>query len=81
MNEDLRRQLAGRVPLVLLFDDIPTPQGDQLPLVVLTQPFHARVNIEGLGAIEADGFRLTKRQAIDLAVRLTEIVGPLDSES
>jgi hypothetical protein len=77
MDDKLKTALAGRSPLVIGFDDIPS-HGDQQFITILVKMVRATVNVEGRGSTEADAFILSRKQAFDLAVRLTEIVGPLD---
>jgi hypothetical protein len=65
LNEKLKTALAGRTPLVIGFDNVPS-EGQRLFKVMLTGTTKANVNLEGYGSIEADAFILNQEQALDL---------------
>jgi hypothetical protein len=77
MDNRLRTALAGKIPLVVSLEGIPE-EGQTTSIIALARPVNAQVNLEGYGSFQARAFLLTKEQARDLAVRITEIVGPLD---
>ena len=78
MDEELRKQIGDRVPLVILLEGVPA-DGALQPLAVLAQPAVVDVNLDGFGKLTTNSFLLSKEQALDLTVRLTEMLGNFDA--
>ena len=79
MNESLQEKLGGRIPLVIGVDGLPQ-SGKSTYLVQLGVPFSVRIDLAEVGQVPATGIMLSVEEALSLAVRLTELVGPLDAE-
>lgn len=75
----LETTLDGKLPLVICIPGIPNPAAVASFLIV-GEPTEVSVAMEGLGELHTTGVLLTRRQALDFAVKLTELVGPLDSD-
>ena len=80
MTEEVKRQLAGRVPLIIAVDGLPHP-GKSMYIVQLGVPRPTTIELHDLGPLEATAIHLTPKEALSLAVSLTELVGPLDIDS
>jgi hypothetical protein len=80
MNEQLKQKLAGRVPLVIAVEGLPTDTQSTF-IIQLGIPVEATIHLDGIvGTLTATAIKLTPKEAFSLAVRLTELVGPLDIE-
>ena len=78
MNKQLKEKLAGRVPLVIAVEGLPTEEQSAY-IVQLGIPVKATIHLDGIAEpMNATAIRLTPKEALSLAVRLTELVGPLD---
>jgi hypothetical protein len=77
--EPVEEKLAGRAPLVIGIEGL--PQRDKATYIVqLGVPFSATIDLAEVGSVTATGIMLSAKDALSLAVRLTELVGPLDAE-
>jgi hypothetical protein len=79
MNEELKRKLAGRVPLVIAVDGLPIEEKSTY-IIQLCVPMQTKIELHETGTIETTAYHLSPKEALSLAVRLTELVGPLDLE-
>jgi hypothetical protein len=80
MNEQLKQKLAGRVPLVIAVEGSPADNQSTF-IIQLGIPVKATIHLDGIAApMNVTAVKLTPKEAISLAVRLTELVGPLDIE-
>ena len=77
MNEQLKQKLAGRLPLVIAVEGLPT-DSQSTYLCQLGVPVETTIQLDGVGSINVTAIKLTTKEALSLAVRLTELVGPLD---
>ena len=80
MNEQLKQKLAGRVPLVIAVEGLPTDTQSTF-IIQLGIPGEVIIHLDGIvEPVTATAIKLTPKEALSLAVRLTELVGPLDTE-
>lgn len=77
MDEALKQEIGDRVPLVISIEDVPS-EGQISSIVILARPTNARVDFDNRGSVTIGGFLFTRQQALELAGKITEIVGPLD---
>lgn len=79
MPRDFKDRLENRAPIVIAVDGLPT-LGRSSYIIQLGVPRPTRIELDSGGVIDATAIHLTPEQALSLAVRLTELVGPVELE-
>ncbi len=78
MDEQLNAALGDREILVLAIEDLPKP-GEATTVMLITRTVPTTVNIEESGSVETKAFVISKDEALQLARRINEVVGPRKS--
>lgn len=77
--EILSSQHVRHLPVILAIDDVPAP-GELAYLGEFGTLTEATLQIDDEDTINATAIRFGRREALALAVRLTELLGPMDTE-